>query len=119
MKNPAVSYRQFVGLGCGFGCTPFRARLAGPGNPSANPQVAAPATPAAAPNAAPAGARRGGRRGGPDLGPFPKSTPPVPNTLPGLLGKPLKWKSTGILVAPQNDATHTLHSIKDPTIFLY
>lgn len=36
--------------------------------------------------------------------------------MPGLLGKPIKWVSTGILVAPQNDETHTLHSIKDPTI---
>jgi hypothetical protein len=31
----------------------------------------------------------------------------------------LKWKSTGILVAPQNDATHFLYSVKDPTIFRY
>ncbi len=82
----------------------------------ATPQVAAPATPAAASNAAPAGARRGGRRGGPDLGPLPEIHAAVPNTLPGLLGKPIKWNSTGILVAPQNDATHTVHSIKDPTI---
>jgi hypothetical protein len=37
--------------------------------------------------------------------------------LPGLLGKPLKWKSTGILVAPQNDDTHFLYSVKDPAIF--
>ena len=40
----------------------------------------------------------------------------MPNTLPGLLGKPIKWVSTGILVAPQNDETHTVQSIKDPTI---
>jgi Glycosyl hydrolase family 62 len=67
----------------------------------------------------PAGARRGGRRGGPDLGPLPEIHAPVPNTLPGLLGKPIKWKSTGVLVAPQNDASHFLYSVKDPTIFRY
>jgi hypothetical protein len=39
--------------------------------------------------------------------------------LPGLLGKPLKWKSTGILVSPQNDPTHFLYSVKDPTVFRY
>ena len=70
-------------------------------------------------NAAPAGARNGGRRGGPDLGPVPEIHAAIPNTLPGLLGKPIKWKSTGILVAPQNDATHFLYSVKDPTIFYY
>lgn len=87
-----------------------------PATPAANGQVAAPA---AASNAAPAGASRGGRRGGPDLGPVPEIHAPVPNTLPGLLGKPIKWVSTGILVAPQNDATHFLYSVKDPTIFRY
>lgn len=54
-----------------------------------------------------------------DLGPLPEIHAPVPNTLPGLLGKPIKWVSTGILVAPQNDPTHFLYSIKDPTIFRY
>jgi hypothetical protein len=39
--------------------------------------------------------------------------------LPGLLGKPLKWKSTGVLVSPQNDPTHFLYSVKDPTVFRY
>ncbi len=87
--------------------------------PSTNAAVGAPATPAGGSNAAPAGARRGGRRGAPDLGPLPEIHAPVPNTLPGLLGKPLKWKSTGVLVAPANDATHFLYSVKDPTIFRY
>ena len=68
--------------------------------------------------AASAGAPRNPRRG-PDLGPLPEIHSPVPNTLPGLLGKPIKWKSTGILVAPQNDATHFVYSVKDPTIFRY
>jgi enterochelin esterase-like enzyme len=62
---------------------------------------------------------RGERRGGPDLGPLPEIHAPVPNTLPGLLGKPLKWKSSGLLVGPQNDPTHFLYSVKDPTVFRY
>jgi hypothetical protein len=71
-------------------------------------------------NAAPAAeARRGGQRTGPDLGPLPEIRAPFPNTLPSLLGKPLKWKSTGVLVAPQNDPTHFLYSVKDPTVFKY
>ncbi|MCB9911417.1 MAG: hypothetical protein H7A46_25895 [Verrucomicrobiales bacterium] len=66
-----------------------------------------------------ASANRGGRRGGPDLGPLPEIHEPVPNTLPGLLGKPLKWKSTGPLIVPQNDSSHFLYSVKDPTVFRY
>lgn len=72
-----------------------------------------------APATTPAAGRRGGAgrgRGAPDLGPQPEIHAAVPNTLPGLLGKPLKWKSTAALVVPQNDATHFLFSIKDPTI---
>jgi len=89
-------------------------------SPGTGAQVAAPAT-GATTNAPPAGARRGrgGRRGGADLGPLPDVHPAISNTLPGLLGKPIKWVSTGILVAPQNDATHFLYSVKDPTIFRY
>jgi len=68
---------------------------------------------------APGGGRRSGRRGGPDLGPVPEVHDAVTNTLPGLLGGPIKWVSTGILVAPQNDETHFLYSVKDPTIFRY
>lgn len=49
----------------------------------------------------------------------PEIHAPVANTLPGLLGKPIKWVSTDILVAPQNDATHFLFSVKDPTVFRY
>lgn len=78
-------------------------------HPGAGTTAAAPAADAA----------RGGRRPAPDLGPLPDIHPPVPNTLPGLLGKPLRWKSTGVLVAPQNDPTHFLYSVKDPTIFRY
>src|SRR5262245_26759445 len=29
---------------------------------------------------------------------------------------PLRWKSTGVLVAPVSDETHNLVSVKDPTI---
>lgn len=90
--------------------------------PSPNaPAVAPVAPPPGGTNVAPGGQRRGGmgRRGAPDLGPLPDIHAPVPNTLPGLLGKPIKWVSTGILVAPQNDPTHFLYSVKDPTIFRY
>jgi hypothetical protein len=87
--------------------------------PASAAAVATPATSATVSNTAPAAAPRGGRRSGPDLGPLPEIHAPVPNTLPGLLGKPLKWKSTGVLVRPQNDPTHFLYSIKDPTIFRY
>lgn len=69
-------------------------------------------------NAAPSGGRRGPRPA-PNLGPIPEIHAPVANTLPGLLGKPLKWVSSDILVAPQNDATHFLYSVKDPAIFRY
>lgn len=80
-------------------------------------QVAAPTAPTAS-NAVPAAAAWPARHRA-DLGPVPEAHAPVPDTLPGLLGKPIKWKSTGILVAPQNDATHFVFSIKDPTIFRY
>jgi hypothetical protein len=90
---------------------------------SAQPATPPPATtPAATPSATPAAsppAAGGARRGPPppvDLGPLPDVHAPVANTLPGLLGKPLKWISTAPLVVPVNDATHTLQSIKDPTI---
>ncbi|MFM1944400.1 MAG: hypothetical protein RI897_3382 [Verrucomicrobiota bacterium] len=62
---------------------------------------------------------RGERRGGPDLGALPEIHTPVPNTLPGLLGKPLQWRSSGALIGPQNDSTHFLYSVKDPTVFRY
>jgi hypothetical protein len=91
----------------------------GPATTSTHAQVALPAASAPASNAAPAGAPGGGRRGGPDLGPVPEIHAPVPNTLPGLLGKPIKWVSTGVLLAPVNDATHFLYSVKDPTIFFH
>jgi enterochelin esterase-like enzyme len=83
------------------------------------PPAAGNANPAAGSHAAPANPARGQRRANPDLGPLPDIHPPVPNTLPGLLGKPLQWQSTGALVAPQNDPTHFLYSVKDPTVFRY
>ncbi len=78
-------------------------------------QTPTPAAPATAAPAPAEGARRGPRPPV-DLGPLPEIHAAVPNPLPGLLGKPLKWKSTAPLVVPVNDETHTLHSIKDPTI---
>lgn len=91
-------------------------RAAEAAHPSPASPVGIPAAPASADLSA---APPGGRRAGPDLGPLPEIHAPVPNTLPGLLGKPLKWKSSGVLVAPQNDSTHFLYSVKDPTIFRY
>ncbi len=32
---------------------------------------------------------------------------------------PLKWKSTGVLVSPISDETHTIVSVKDPTVVRY
>jgi hypothetical protein len=119
MKNPPFLIASLMGLVVASAAPLYAQDSTAPATPSTNAQVAAPAAPAAASNSAPAGARGGGRRGGSDLGPVPEIHAAVPNTLPGLLGKPLKWKSTGILVAPQNDATHFLYSIKDPTIFRY
>src|SRR5687767_9525179 len=43
-----------------------------------------------------------------DFGPLPEIHAAIPNTLPGLLGKPLKWVSTAPLVVPQHDDTHFL-----------
>lgn len=85
----------------------------------ANGRAAATATNAPGTNTTATVAPRGPRRRMVDLGPVPEIHAPIPNTLPGLLGKPIKWKSTGILVAPQNDDTHFLYSVKDPTIFFY
>src|ERR1043165_8749521 len=102
----------------------FTSLVAGPSYLAGQPAAPTPAAPATAggatPPAAPAAApgARGGRAARPvvDFGPLPEIHAPVPNTLPGLLGKPLKWKSTAPLVVPQNDDTHFLFSIKDPTI---
>jgi hypothetical protein len=73
----------------------------------------APGAPAAVP---PAIANRPTRPPAVDFAPLPEIHAPIPNTLPGLLGKPLKWVSTAPLVVPQNDDTHFLFSIKDPTV---
>lgn len=40
--------------------------------------------------------------------------PSVPGPLP--FDTPLRWKSTGVLVKPVSDDTHTIVSVKDPTI---
>jgi hypothetical protein len=122
MKNSSLLIVGLLALAAGTAASLF---AAAPGDPP----------PATGPAATGRAGRRGGfgtgpaatgRRGGggggtgrgrgPDLGPLPEIQAAVPNTLPGLLGKPIKWKSTGPLVVPQNDATHFLFSIKDPTI---
>jgi hypothetical protein len=38
-------------------------------------------------------------------------------TLP--FATPLKWKSTGVLISPISDETHTIVSVKDPTVVHY
>jgi hypothetical protein len=119
MKHCPCLFVSVIGLAVASAAPLFAQNSPAPAPPPTSAQVAAPASPAGAPNAARGGGRRGGRRGGPDLGPLPEIHAPVPNTLPGLLGGPIKWVSTGILVAPQNDATHFLYSVKDPTIFRY
>src|SRR5476651_792900 len=114
MTTPPLMIVRLMGLVVASAAPLFAQHSSAPPNPPATTPIATPSAPAA-----PAGGRRGGRRGGPDLGAVPEIHEPVPNTLPGLLGKPIKWVSTGILVAPQNDATHFLYSIKDPTIFRF
>jgi hypothetical protein len=115
VKNPPFLIVSLLGLA--VAAPLFAQDTPAPATPSTNAQAVSPAATGAASNAVPDGARP--RRRGPDLGSVPEIHAPVPNTLPGLLGKPIKWKSTGILVAPQNDATHFLYSVKDPTIFRY
>jgi hypothetical protein len=117
VKIPRFLFVSVMSLALALGASLFAQDAPVTATASTISQVATPAPTGAASNAAPAGARRGGRGGEPDIGPFPEIHPPVPNILPGLLGKPLKWKSTGVLIAPQNDATHFLFSVKDPTIF--
>lgn len=105
--NPAIRTRACVVLLLGG--------LAGlPGGVVAQAPAGNPGTPAA-----PAAPPPGPNRGPPpavDFGPLPEIHAPVPNTLPGRLGKPLKWVSTGPLVVPRHDSTHFLFSIKDPTV---
>jgi hypothetical protein len=56
--------------------------------------------------------------------PAPQTQPAAPATVradaPKLpFATPLQWKSTGILVNPISDETHTIVSVKDPTIVRY
>jgi Glycosyl hydrolase family 62 len=46
--------------------------------------------------------------------PAPASAPAI--VAPAPFDGPLKWKSSGVLVKPVNDETHTIVSVKDPTI---
>ena len=118
MKNRPFIIRSLTGLAVALATPLFAQDSPTPAALATNAQAAAPAAAGASSNAAPAGARRGPRPA-PNLGPIPEIHAPVPNPLPGLLGKPLQWQSTDVLVAPQNDATHFLYSIKDPAIFRY
>jgi hypothetical protein len=48
----------------------------------------------------------------------------VASTMPGDAAKlpfdtPLQWKSTGVLIKPVSDDTHTIVSVKDPTVVRY
>ncbi len=50
--------------------------------------------------------------------PVPAATPvSVTPTLP--FATPLRWTSTGVLVKPVSDETHTIVSVKDPTVVRY
>jgi hypothetical protein len=56
--------------------------------------------------------------------PAPQNQPAAPTTVstdaPKLpFATPLKWKSTGVLVSPVSDESHTIVSVKDPTIVRY
>jgi hypothetical protein len=125
MKYSALLIGGLTALAAASAASLFAAAPAaggmGGGGPGARGAMGAPGGggPGSAPGGAPAGPGGGraggmGGRGGAAQGPGMKA--PVPNTLPGLLGKPIKWKSTAPLVLPANDEAHTLHSVKDPTI---
>lgn len=50
--------------------------------------------------------------------PDPSVAPPAPNrVLPKLpFTMPLRWTSSGVLIKPVSDATHSIVSVKDPTV---
>ena len=62
---------------------------------------------------------------------FASATEPVPQTQPVETATvsadapklpfttPLQWKSTSVLVKPISDETHTIVSVKDPTVVYY
>ena len=56
--------------------------------------------------------------------PAPQAQSSATATIPAVAPKlpfatPLKWKSSGVLVSPISDETHTIVSVKDPTIVRY
>ncbi len=122
MIKPVYSFSIVAALLAGSVMLAGSGMLAQGAAPAAASPDSAPATaPATSPaTTAPTGrrgfGRGGGRGGGANLGPVPEIHAAIPDTLPGLLGKPIKWVSTGILVAPVSDETHKVQSIKDPTI---
>ena len=116
MKN----YTYLIGLSVIAAASAVTLYAAAPGSAPATGAATASA-PATGPAAAPAGGRRGGGARGGAGGARGGGAPvhmnaAIPNALPGLLGKPIKWKSTAPLVLPVSDATHFLFSVKDPTI---
>jgi hypothetical protein len=56
--------------------------------------------------------------------PAPQTQPAAPATAPADAAKlpfatPVQWKSTGVLIKPVSDDTHTIVSVKDPTVVRY
>ena len=49
----------------------------------------------------------------------PSSPPPSPSPPGGALPSSFRWSSTGPLVTPHSDATHSLTGIKDPSVVYY
>jgi len=48
--------------------------------------------------------------------PSPTSASPSPSTGGGTLPSSFRWSSSGILISPKSDATHTIAGIKDPSV---
>ncbi len=44
---------------------------------------------------------------------------PAADAPPATIAAPLQWKSSGVLIPPVSDATHTLISVKDPTVVYF
>src|SRR5581483_5182872 len=51
--------------------------------------------------------------------PTPTPTTPTPTGGTGSLPAGFQWSSSGALIAPKSDATHTIAGIKDPSVVYY
>ena len=51
--------------------------------------------------------------------PTPTSASPSPTSGGGSLPSSFRWSSSGVLIAPQSDSTHTIAGIKDPSVVYY